>query len=96
MSKEDLLEDPKRCVGRKVSKRFDGEMYGGVVDHVSNTDPKACGGVWWRIVYDDGDSEDVDVDELLTIIQDEDPPLNVSPVKGGCQAGRKRVRPAPH
>ena len=43
-------------LGTKVAKYFDNEPYAGVV--------KKKSGVWWKIVFEDGDQEDWDEDEI--------------------------------
>lgn len=58
--------DPKSFVGRRVAKHFpvDGEMplFFGTVKGYSASE---C---WWQIVYDDGDGEDLDKDDLLVVL----------------------------
>mmetsp|Transcript_47053 Transcript_47053/g.114821 ORF Transcript_47053/g.114821 Transcript_47053/m.114821 type:complete len:429 (+) Transcript_47053:1334-2620(+) len=60
----DLKYDPKAVVGKRIAKKFhDGETYLGTV---SSYTPKSF---WWKIEYDDGDQEDMDVDELYSALE---------------------------
>ncbi|XRB21067.1 tudor domain-containing protein [Pseudoscourfieldia marina] len=52
----------RALVGRRVSKVFKGEMYGGTV---AAFDAKVR---WYRVDYDDGDVEEVSISELRAIL----------------------------
>ena len=49
-------------VGRTVSKEFEGEMFAG---RVKSFDPKV---EWYRVVYSDGDKEEMELDGLAAIL----------------------------
>jgi len=49
-------------VGRTVCKEFEGEMFTG---RVKSFDPKV---EWFRVVYSDGDKEDMELDVLASIL----------------------------
>jgi hypothetical protein len=55
------VQDPTACLGRRVAKYFDEDLYFGTVKNV-RTDEK---GPMWFIQYDDGDNEEFEEDELL-------------------------------
>jgi hypothetical protein len=49
-------------VGRTVEKEFDGETFSG---RVTSFEPAV---EWYRVVYSDGDEEEVDIDVLKGIL----------------------------
>ena len=60
----DLKFDPKAVVGKRIAKKFhDGKTYLGTVSSY------AAKLGWWKIKYDDGDQEDMDVDELYSALE---------------------------
>lgn len=59
-------------VGREVQKLFGKQLYNGIV---SEFDPQYG---WYRVVYEDGDTEDLEWDELIKVLQ----PLDIeAPLK---------------
>jgi hypothetical protein len=57
---------PEALVGRRVVRAFGGVDYGGVVASARTT---ASFGHLWRVLYDDGDDEDLDWSELRALLQ---------------------------
>ena len=64
---ENALIDGAKYVKQRVSKEFDEVPFGGAV---TSFDP--CNGEqradWWHVKFDDGDEEDVDFEELASIL----------------------------
>jgi len=56
-------KDPKHCVGLRIAKYFDAELYFGSID-AANSDTEAESGFFYHVTYDDGDQEDLDRKEL--------------------------------
>lgn len=50
-------------IGARVEKEFDGEMYAGEVTSYDPTED------WYKVVYEDGDREEIDVTELNAILK---------------------------
>ncbi|CAK4136684.1 unnamed protein product [Aphanomyces euteiches] len=58
-------ETPLGYIGQTVRKRFeDNQIYRGVVKSMRMVDGKS----WWTILYEDGDSEEVEDDELDSLL----------------------------
>ena len=53
-------KDGKKYIGTRVGKLFDGAMYFGTVDNYS------VDSALWHVVYDDGDDEEYDINDLET------------------------------
>ena len=77
-------EEKKQFVGRRVAKRFAGEVYFGTIVEFSPASDMAEGLDLWRVSYDDGDSEDYDEKDLEKYLKlydrkkADDPTLQVS------------------
>mmetsp|Transcript_7947 Transcript_7947/g.23553 ORF Transcript_7947/g.23553 Transcript_7947/m.23553 type:complete len:147 (-) Transcript_7947:281-721(-) len=56
-------EDPRKHIGSRVAKDFDGEMYFGKIASYDSDADGVDGGLW-HVVYDDGDEEDYEKKEL--------------------------------
>lgn len=54
-----MVISPQECVGVRVAKIFDGEVYFGTVQRYDNANN------YWCVVYDDGDKEDYEKEDLL-------------------------------
>jgi hypothetical protein len=62
----------RKMIGREVLKSFDGVEYEGTVtafSHNGTGDRKDAGGHWFNVLYSDGDSEDYQWPELVSILK---------------------------
>jgi hypothetical protein len=57
--------DPKEFLGRRVAKFFGKDIFFGTIDFISSLDK---GEVWWHVLYDDSDQEDLDYKQLKIAI----------------------------
>ena len=70
--------EPRMLIGKKVAKLFDGSIYHGIIDEcVSAQDMGGETGddvtEWYlHVTYDDGDREDVTLNEAVEILMDDD------------------------
>ena len=65
---EDLHASPKRYVKWRVAKRFDDEMYYGTVEKYLPPEEDDDEDLW-HILYDDGDTEDLNAKEMIRHIK---------------------------
>lgn len=70
IDKNKMLEDPYAYLGRRVAKFFDDDLYFGKVKSYvhSKLDDDEEDTPLWRIVYDDGDKEEYDVDDMVEFV----------------------------
>jgi hypothetical protein len=57
--------DPKEFLGRRVAKFFGKDIFFGTINFISSEDK---GDVWWHVLYDDNDEEDLDYRQLKIAI----------------------------
>jgi hypothetical protein len=57
--------DSKEFLGRRVAKFFGKEIFFGTIDFISRFDKEK---VWWHVLYDDNDQEDMDYRQLKVAI----------------------------
>ena len=81
LDEHDDLDVGFRLVGFEVLKRFGEDEFAGVV---VGFDRKT---EWYRVVYEDDDQEEMDLEELQKIIRPESRPANI-------EEASKRVKPA--
>ena len=65
IDKESLKKKPKAYLGRRACKYFEGDgLFFGTI-----TDYRFEGKHFWKIVYDDEDEEEFDVDDMMEFLQ---------------------------
>ena len=57
-SKDNLQNDDKDFVGKRIAKKFHGDVYSGTVAKFLHDDQ------FWVVDYDDGDTEEMDINDI--------------------------------